>query len=275
MLNRKLIAAIALVSGLAATFASSPRADQWQVVDDDWCHGSKCEVREITLEPRETLRVRSTNGSIDVESWDRDEIRILARVKLSRVSSSEARELFEDIEIDTDDVIRADGPKRRGGGFLGLFGGSRGWSVSYRITVPRSQAIDVHTVNGEIEVADVAGAIEFNTTNGSVKLSGVGGDVSGGTTNGGIKVSLDPRDWHGEEVDLHTTNGGIKVDLPRSFSGRVDVATTNGGISVDHPVTIQSKRRNRLKGTIGDGDDNVLLRARTTNGGVDLRRADA
>lgn len=272
MTNRRLIVMIALVAMAAATFASAPRAGDWKVVDDDWCSGSRCEVREITLDPRDELRVRTTNGNIEVESWDRNEIQVRARIKVSRMSSGDAEDLFERIEIESDDVIRATGPKRREG-FLGLFGG-RSWSVSYRIMLPRDQAVDVHTVNGNIEVNDVAGAIEFATTNGGVKLHDCGGNVSGGTTNGGIRVSLDPRDWRGDEVDLHTTNGGIKVDLPESFSGHVDVATTNGGISVDHPVRIESKRRNRLRGTIGDEDSNVVIKARTTNGGVDLRRYD-
>lgn len=270
---RRYDTALALAVALVAAFATATRAEQWKVVDDDWCSG-KCEVREITLQPRDELRIRSVNGSIEVESWDRDEIRIRARVKLSHVSSKEAQELFDQIEIDTDDVVRARGPKRHGS-FLGIFGwSSKGWSVSYRVTLPRRTALDVATVNGGIEVTDVGGAIDFNTTNGSVKIFDASGDVTGGTTNGGVHLSLSSRDWDGHTVDLHTTNGGIKVDLPRDFSARLDLATTNGGIKVEYPVTIETQRRNRLKGTIGDGEG-VVVRARTTNGGVSLRRGDA
>jgi DUF4097 and DUF4098 domain-containing protein YvlB len=196
---------------------------------------------------------------------------VLAKISLSRMNRGDAEDLLDEIEIETGDVIRARGPRRKGG-FLGLFGG-KNWSVSYRLEVPEETELDVHTTNGGIEVWDVAGAIDFGTTNGGIKLHDVGGDVTGGTTNGGIRVGLNPRDWDGEEIDLHTTNGSIKVDLPRDFAGRVDVKTTNGGISVDHPVKIDSKRRNRLKGTIGGGGS-AVLRARTTNGGVSLRRAD-
>jgi hypothetical protein len=39
-------------------------------------------------------------------------------------------------------------------------------------------------------------------------------------------------------------------------------------------VRVESKRRNRLRGTIGDGDG-AHVKARTTNGGVSLRRSDA
>lgn len=270
MRKRRLTTATALAALLVAAWTAAAAAQEWKVVDDDWCHGSRCEVRELTLDPRDELAVKTVNGNIEVESWDRNEIRIRARVKVSRGSDADA--LFDEIEIETGDVIRARGPKRRGG-FLGFFG-SRNWSVSYRVMVPRETALAVHTTNGDIEVSRVMGDIEFDTTNGGVKLLDVGGDVEGGTTNGGIRVGLHAREWDGEEIDLHTTNGGIKVDLPDDFSGRIDVATTNGGIDVDYPVTIESKHRNRLKGTIGEGDG-AYVKARTTNGGVSLRRADA
>ncbi len=266
-----MLAVLAAVTVLAAVPAP---AQDWTVVDDDWCKrsGSKlCEIREITIDGRDDIAVRSINGSIEVEVWDRDEIRVRARIQVSGGKSS-AREIMEDIEILTGDEIRATGPKRGKGGFLGMFKG-RGWSVSYRLMVPRDMAVDVKTTNGSIEVSGVNGDIRFDTTNGGVKLHNMGGDIDGGTTNGGVLVSLSP-DWDGSEVRLHSTNGGIKVDLPHDFSARLDLATTNGGIRVEHPVKIDSKKRNRLKGTIGDGGS-VLLKARTTNGGVTLRRADA
>jgi DUF4097 and DUF4098 domain-containing protein YvlB len=271
MNHRRVVTALAALLALV-TVLPAARAQTWKVIESDWCRGSRCEVREITLEPRDDVAVRSVNGGIDVESWDRNEIKVLAKVSISRMSRSDAEELLDEIEIETDGVIKATGPRKRGG-FLGMFKG-RGWSVSYRLMVPADTDLDLHTTNGGIEVSDVAGAVDTKTTNGSIKLYDVGGDVFGGTTNGGIRVELDADDWKGERIDLRTTNGGIKVYLPDDFSGRVDVATTNGGISVDQPVTINSKKRNRLKGEIGDGG-RAVLKARTTNGGVSLRRADA
>lgn len=268
---RRVVVALAVLLALT-TVLPAAWAQTWKVIEDDWCGGSRCEVREITLDPRDEVRVQSVNGGIEVESWDRDEIKVLAKVSVSRMSRGDAEELFEEIEIETDDVIRATGPRKHGG-FLGMFKG-RGWSVSYRVWVPADTDLDLHTTNGGIEVSDVAGSVETKTTNGSIKLYDVGGDVISGTTNGGIRVELAADDWKGKRIDLHTTNGGIKVYLPDDFAGRVDVATTNGGISVDHPVTIDSKRRNRLKGEIGGGGS-AVLKARTTNGGVSLRRADA
>jgi hypothetical protein len=175
------------LAALALMLASPVLGQDWKVVeDDDWCRGSRCEVREIRLDPRDEVRVKTVNGSIEVEAWDRDEIKVLAKISVSRMNRGDAEELLEEIEIETDDVIRARGPRKKGG-FLGLFGG-KNWSVSYRVMVPAETGLDVHTTNGAIEVWDVAGAIDFGTTNGGIKLHNVGGDVTGGTTNGGIRV---------------------------------------------------------------------------------------
>jgi DUF4097 and DUF4098 domain-containing protein YvlB len=246
-------------------------AEEWKVVDDDgWCKGGgRCEVREITLTGWDDIRVRTVNGNIDVETWDKDEIRVLAKIT---VKGSDREETMEKIEIRTEDhEIRASGPRDHGG-FLGMFGG-RSWSVSYRVMVPRDTDVGVHTTNGDIEVAGVAGDVDFGSVNGAVRLLEVGGDVRGGTTNGSVKVALAMEGWEGDEVDLNTVNGGVKIDLPADFSARLDLATTNGGIRVEHPVTVERDGRHRLRGTIGDGGDTVV-RARTTNGGVHIYRLD-
>jgi hypothetical protein len=276
-MNQRRWIALLAVAALAALWAPAlSHAQDWKVIDDDeWCDGKpsyKCEVREVTLPAWDDVRVRAVNGGIKVAVWDRDEIRVRARVKV-KGSKSSARETLDRIEIQADeDEIRATGPKRKSKLF-GLFGGSRDWSVSYRLMVPRDANVDLKTVNGGIAVTGVGGQVEFSSVNGGVVVSDVGNDVVGGTTNGGVKISLVPSGWNGHEIDVHTTNGGIKIALPREFSARVDVATTNGGIDVDHPVTIERHSRNRLRGTIGDGGD-CVVRARTTNGGVSLRRAD-
>jgi DUF4097 and DUF4098 domain-containing protein YvlB len=265
--KRWLLVWLGVTIALIVIGQSIAHAESWQKVDDDgWCKGTgRCEVREITLPAWEDVAVRTVNGSIEVEKWDRDEIRVRAKIT---VKGSDREETMDAIDIETEGhTIRADGPRRHGG-FLGLFGG-REWSVSYRLMVPAGTDVDVHTTNGEIEVTRVGGAVDFGTVNGGVKLIEVGGDVHGGTTNGSVRVSLVAEGWDGEEVDVHTTNGGVRIELPEDFSARLDLATTNGGISVEHPVTVERQKRNRLSGTIGDGGDTVV-RARTTNGGVHI-----
>lgn len=268
---------LAFVLSLSLGPAATASTDEWKVVDDDeWCEdrgwGSKyCEVREITL-PADgnDIGVRTVNGSIRVEGWDRDEIYIKAKIQV-RGSKRGAEEIASEITIDTDGTIRADGPSQSW--TRKIFGGRGGWSVSYRVMVPHDFDLAVRSTNGSLHVEDVRGDIDFGTTNGSIRLYGVAGDLKGGSTNGGVAVTLDGRRWHGHEIDVHTTNGKIKLVLPEDFSADLDARTTNGGIRVDHLIRIHEKSRRRLRGTIGEGG--TRLKARTTNGGISFVVADA
>jgi len=261
-----------IVAMLTALLAVPAKGETWKTVDgDDWCDTDGdtrlCEVREVTLAGRDDLSVTSVNGSIRVEAWDGDEIRVLARIQ---VKGDDAEETMGKVEILTDGGdIHATGPKKKG---WSRFSGDRSWRVSYRVMVPADIELDVKTTNGGIEISGVNGDIEFKTTNGGVKVIDAGGDVEGSTTNGGVYVGLAPEDWDGDMVDLQTTNGGIEVELPEEINARIEARTTNGGVRVAHPVTIENSSRTRLNGTIGDGGK-VLLRARTTNGGVSFTRA--
>jgi len=261
-----------IVAMLTALLAVPAKGETWKVVDDDdWCDTSGdtrlCEIREATLEGRDDLSVITVNGSIRVEAWDGDEIRVLARIQ---VKGDDAEETMGKVEILTDDGdIHATGPKKKG---WSRISGDRAWRVSYRIQVPAGIELDVKTTNGAIAIHGVDGDIEFKTTNGGVKVIDAGGNVEGSTTNGGVYVGLDPGNWDGEMVDLETTNGGIEVELPDEIDARIEARTTNGGVRVAHPVTIEKSSRTRLNGTIGDGGK-VLLRAKTTNGGVSFTRS--
>jgi DUF4097 and DUF4098 domain-containing protein YvlB len=265
-----------IVAMLTALLAVPAKGETWKTLDDDnWCDtkGSTryCEVREVTLSGRDDLSVTAVNGSITVEAWDGDEIRVQARVQ---VKGDDAEETAAKVEIHTDGGdVYATGPKKEKKGWTRMFGGGdRAWRVSYRVMVPRDIELAVKTTNGGISVTGVAGDIEFDTTNGGVKVINAGGNVEGSTTNGGVYVGLDPKAWGGDSIDLETTNGGIEVELPDEIDARIEARTTNGGVRVAHPVTIEKSSRTRLNGTIGDGSK-ARLRARTTNGGVSFTRA--
>lgn len=260
-----LAALAALILVPTAGFRAAP-GDRWTVVEDDeWCRETGrdyCEVREITLPAdRDELSIRSTNGSVSLEAWERDEIYIRARVRVNDRGES-AEETAGQVSIRTDGTVEARGPKS--GWFI--FGGNKRWSVSYRVKLPARFDVDARTTNGRLSVAGVAGEIRARSTNGAVMLERIGGDVEGGTTNGGVTAVLEGETWQGNGLYLHATNGGVSVSMPKGYSAELDASATNGGIRVEHPIRLHKKGRGRLTGTIGDGG--AVIRVRTTNGGI-------
>jgi len=231
--------------------------------EEDWCgesrdHDTHCEVRELEVSPRTTLRVDARpNGGISVAGWSDEGIRL--RVKVT-ARGADAEELARQVEIVTDDTIHAVGPKGDR---------NRHWSVSYRLSVPREKDLDLRSTNGGISIRSVKGHLEFETRNGGVNLEDVGGEVRGRTTNGGLKVSLSGDRWDGSGLDVRTTNGGVVLAVPRGYNAELETGTVNGGIKLDFPVEVSGRLKNKLQTTLGEGG--APLRIRTTNGGVRLK----
>jgi hypothetical protein len=223
-----------------------------------------CEVRESTM-PAGPLNVDAgQNGGISIEGWDGSDIRVRAVVQASAQTASEARALAGQVQVQS------------GGGRVYATGPENGrrewWSVSYRISVPRKNDLDLRASNGGITIIGVSGNMRFDTTNGGVRLQDVGGRVNGETRNGGLNVSLSGNRWDGEGLDVETSNGGVTVSIPDGYNAELETRTVNGGLRIDFPITVQGELTSRrgINTTLGSGGP--LIRARTTNGGVTIRR---
>lgn len=240
--------------------------------DEDPCRHNRgdrdnerfCEVRESTM-PAGPLNVDAgNNGGISIEGWDRNEIRVRAVVQASAPSASEARALAGQVQV------------QAGGGRVYATGPDstrrEWWSVSYKINVPSKNDLDLRASNGGITILGVSGNMRFDTTNGGVKLQDVGGRVNGATRNGGLNVTLSGNRWEGEGLDVETSNGGVTVTIPDGYNAELETRTVNGGLRIDFPITVQGELTSRrgLSTTLGSGGP--LIRARTTNGGVTIRR---
>lgn len=264
--------ALLLAAGplLIATLAAPGLAQQVRTIEDDpWCDNSGwgdqeryCEVREVTLPARDRIAVNARpNGGITVEGWDRNEIQLRAKVQGYADTESDARDIVSRISLDTGGTISADGPRT---------GRDEGWSVSYRLMVPRRSNLDLESVNGGIAIEEVTGRIDFRTTNGGVHLTRVEGDVRGRTTNGGLDIELGGDAWDGEGLDVRTTNGGVKLQIPDGYSARLESGTVNGPLRIDFPITVQGRIDRKIEATLGDGGKTI--RVMTTNGGVTISR---
>jgi DUF4097 and DUF4098 domain-containing protein YvlB len=237
------------------------RCRDWDTDDDRVRH---CEVRDVNLPAvggRLTVDGRQ-NGGIAVRAWDRNQILVRAKIQAWAETAAEARRLASAIRIRTDGgrIAAEETESAR----------RRGWSVSYDVYVPRRSDLDLKTHNGGISVEGVHGRIDVEALNGGVSIRNVQGDLRGGTTNGGVTLWLEGDRWVGEGVDLETTNGGITLVIPERYNARLETGTVNGGLRVDFPITVQGIVDRRLSTTLGAGGQ--LIRVRTTNGGVTLRR---
>lgn len=265
MFHARNILLAALSLGLTGPLAAQRSAREWAKDCDDYGDWGEriCEIREYTLKASGSLRVDANpNGGIAVIGWDRNEVKVVARVSAWARTDDEAKEIASQVTVDTSETdIRTNGPNLRS---------RRGWSVSYEIWAPGKTDLRLSSTNGGLDVEGIRGRLDLETTNGGISLRAVGGDVNAETTNGGINVALEGRRWDGAGLNARTTNGGVRLTVPEGFNADLEASTTNGGMDVEFPVTIQGRLNRRITTKLGEGGPPI--RVETTNGGVTVRR---
>jgi hypothetical protein len=231
-----------------------------------WSHQDRvCELRRTVLPlTGGQINVSGSNGGIEVIGEDRNDIALEVRVTAYASSKDKAEQIERQVKIVTNGTIHDEGPRSSG-----WFSRS-GYSVSYRLHVPRHLSADLHTENGGVVIRQVEGVLHAETTNGGLKLDDLAGDVDARTVNGGVQINLTGDGWHGAGMSARSTNGGISLTAPDHYSAHLVAQTVNGGIKVDFPVTVQGILRNRLDTSLGNGGPTIHLQ--TVNGGVSISR---
>jgi hypothetical protein len=238
--------------------------DHWNTQSHWGTHPRACELRRTTFSLNSGhLAVAGKNGGIEVIGEDRNDVAVEARVEAWAGSEADANGLLHQVQIETSgDQLRDQGPESHD---------HTGYSVSYRIRVPRLTGMDARTMNGGIALSHLEGEIVFDTTNGGVELNDLAGNVHGRTVNGGLDIHLTGDQWKGEGLRAQTTNGGVELSIPQNYNAHLEAGTVNGGFSVDFPITVQGTIKNHLSTDIGRGGS--VVQAETTNGGIEVHRS--
>ncbi len=220
-----------------------------------------------------TVKLANINGAVEVEAWNRDEVRVQAVKKVRAGTASRLDEAMKRLEVQVEAssdrvAIRTRGVGDSGGFLSWLFGNHVEASVSYTLSVPRMASVEVDTVNGKVRIHGVAGQVDAETTNGSVVLSDLRGAVDASTTNGGIRVEL-AEVAADASMRFETTNGGIHLTVPTDARLSIDASTTNGGIDISGlQASIGRHSRRHVQAEVNGGGSEIRLS--TTNGGIKI-----
>jgi Putative adhesin len=262
-----------LLSALATLTAGSAAAQHpFQVIaNDPWCREDAqrergavwCEVRQALLPPPNGVVAvdASPNGAVQAAGWDRTEIRVRAKIVVRAATEVEARQLAAAVSLSGSSPYRAQGPANRPG---------NSWSASFDVSVPHHSDLKLTSVNGPVAVADVEGQLELDTENGPLSVSGAAGSVKGRTSNGPLSVRLTGSSWSGEGLDVTTTNGPVTLTIPQGYDAQLETGTANGPVNLGFPLTVSGSLKRDIRTTLGNGG--ALVRVRTTNGPLNLKR---
>ena len=191
-----------------------------------------------------SLVVKGENGDVDVRAGPDDAIEVAATIDDPSKVDYRVQQEGNTITVEVKKKQR------------GLFGALRESDRTHiSVTVPSRTAVDLGTINGNVDLEGTEGPAKLSTVNGRLFMVGVKGEFQGSTVNGGIKFSGDPAP--GSSNSFATVNGSVDIVLEGTTRVEVDVSTVNGGVPTDLGV----------RSTTGDGRS-AALDISTVNGSV-------
>ncbi len=167
--------------------------------------------RTIPASANVSIEIENVSGSVEVQAWDRSEVRIVAELGDDTEGldiESEGNEIRIEVE-----VSEHSGRWR-----------SRDIESMVKVWVPAGASVDVETVSADIEVHGVNGALELESVSGSIEADGEPSTADLETVSGSIDFS-----GHRTAVDAETVSGRVRLD---GVEGRVEVSTVSGGVRV-------------------------------------------
>ncbi|KPU45276.1 hypothetical protein OXPF_11690 [Oxobacter pfennigii] len=220
-----------------------------------------------------TIEVISPVGSVDIETWEKNEIQIVAtKINNGLKEKAELLDELKNAEIfyekkDDKYTIKAFLPKFK----------NNGMSVEFEIYVP--QTIKAYKVDaevgdiklsgaeGDIDVVNNVGKIDLNDCWGVINLKAVTGDVtvrksslkadSALTSNVG-RVLFDGTIGTEGTYKFTTNVGMVDVSLPSDTAFEIDAKTNVGNIDCDFDIS-GTEENMEVKGKVKGGGAKVII----------------
>ncbi|MEO6587777.1 MAG: hypothetical protein ABIP06_00485 [Pyrinomonadaceae bacterium] len=216
------------------------------------------------------VSVSNINGSITVEAWDKNE------VKLEVTKIADSKETLSDVELKIDSKpeyfsIETDyGTWNRGGNKN--WNNSHRLQVEMRLNIPRTAFLDeIETVNGSVVVSNFTNYTKISAVNGSVKATNLRGTAKLSTVNGETIADFEQLK-SSDKINLSTVNGRVDLTIPSNVNATVKADTVNGSIKNDFGLPVRKGKYvgKDLYGKIGSGETEIKLNS--VNGGLSIMR---
>ena len=197
--------------------------------------------RTFSVKSGGTLKLDSDVGSIEVESTNREEVKVIVMREFKGWDDDDIEDFLDDFMIDFEhsaaDVEVTARLKSRW---------KNSWNhvrIRFLVEVPKKYNVDLKTSGGSISVEDLEGEVEAYTSGGSLNFGNIRGEVNGQTSGGSISLqgsegnayirtsggSISVGEVNGD-VDAHTSGGSISIE---QADGEVSVKTSGGSIYVE------------------------------------------
>ena len=192
------------------------------------------------------IELRNISGTVVVESWNKDEIRLTAIIE-SKKANVVPKQVDECLMID----VMSD---NRGRGDVG--------DVNFRLQVPVNSSVDLETVRGNISVSNIRGrSVRAHVSSeGDIELSNIVAEqVVAQNVIGNI--FFDGEFSSGGTYEFKSTKGDITIRIPGNSAFRLVAASPTRQIKLNDFWNNGFKTQDGRKyvGDVGDGRSSVSV----------------
>jgi len=219
------------------------------------------EEKHFVVSGQADLNLHTFDGSIQMKSWDKDEV--LVEIERRGPDQKAAEALVVNMSQEGNRIV-VDAPApsdRRDGIHIGSW---QSPSVSLIVTAPRKVSVDARTGDGSISADDLAGTVGLSSGDGSIRARRIEGSLRARTGDGSIsvtdgagRVEADSGDGSVEltgrfdAIDVRTGDGAVRLDVLDGSALKTDwsVNTGDGSITLRLPANLDAD----LDAHTGDG----------------------
>ena len=253
------------------------------------------------------LDIKAANGNVTLKTWDSDDVKVEAKIKLYGKMGAEPFEAFSErsqIEVN-EDHISFQIPNKRVRADLVFYLPKRVYDhaaiklLNGNIMIETLEAKDIYTksTNGNIivnqltatmlEVEGVNGNIDIRngnildsiieTVNGTVTFGATAENLSVSLVNGDVRLTI--KEDNLKKVEASSVNGNVKVALPDSIGleghAKTSLGSINSRLSNYEVVREKKERTNQMLQFRRVSDDEIAqVQLSTTTGSIYLKDTD-
>jgi hypothetical protein len=206
-------------------------------VDGHHNHNWKLDEKENiqrTFDGTEKLAIDTLHGFVHVTGYAGSKVELSIEKHIYADSAEKAAEAKRDVKMDIGQegkLVRCheEGPHRSGDD-------ENGYRVAFNfeVQVPYATALELKTLNREIQVKKTSGDFEIRGLNGAIALDEVSGSGHVATLNGSIKAVFDRNP--AKPSQFKTLNGTVDVRFPSDLNADLHFKKLNGSIYTDFDV---------------------------------------
>jgi hypothetical protein len=211
------------------------------------------------------------NGYIHVTGGSGSDIQVTVEKRIRAESKAALADAKRDVKLDMTQEgntvkLYEDSPSRHSDG---------GWHHHYSVVfecdiqVPAGAALDLHTMNGTIEVKNSTGEYKVHTMNGKVEMDDIGGAGTLETMNGSVHVAFSRNP--ARESSFKTMNGSIDLFFHSDPDADLSLETMHGGVYADFDVTtLPTTVKGEISGNRFVYRSGGLMKVRAGKGGPEI-----